>query len=360
MERSQEIVRAAVEKSSNPNQVEPPPTPPKVVQIRPLTRAPGAVLLNAGDGKTILARPAISPTVVRPAQVRVSTPQKSTPSPVVLNINPSMVVAASREQPSVPTVSVSNNGVFRVPTPTSPAATVIVEASGIGGQPSATTQVPASVLEAAKRQIVVKSDPMRPQQVTRFVTMPPHQPPVRIQNLIRPRTVLKVEKPAALPTVPVSSTAINTSSPQRIIVSPNPTPGPQLVLPNQPVAVNQLPELFQRPRPPPVIPPVRLVSHPPNSVVRTILIPGQPSKQVVMTPIMGTPLPQVQLPSEPVPTSMLSGTTFTPPKRPPSAGVVVSTAGTGKLVLREDGSVIRTVDSPVVSQAQPKVVIQVI
>ena len=93
---------------------------------------------------------------------------------------------------------------------------------------------------------------------------------------------------------------------------------------------------------------------------RTILIPGQPSKQVIMTPIQpqpqpqapqpqGTPLPRtLQLPSEPVPSSLLAGSPgpFIKPKQQPQQVTLQAGAANNPqaqrpktVVLREDGTV---------------------
>jgi len=75
----------------------------------------------------------------------------------------------------------------------------------------------------------------------------------------------------------------------------------QLVWPSQPLTTNQLQDLFQRPRPPVVTTP-RIQ----GPIVRTILIPGgqQPRTVVLQQPQqINTPLPNIQLPSEPVPIS---------------------------------------------------------
>ena len=135
---------------------------------------------------------------------------------------------------------------------------------------------------------------------TRFVRPIVSQPQ---QVLIRSQ-VRNQNTPIALPTVPVSMAS------QPLIVraaNPNSTQSQQqLVWPSQPLTTTQLQDMFQRPRPPPPQSQVRLQGSP---VVRTILIPRGPQTVVVQPqqsqqqPQVNTPLPSIQLPSEPVPIS---------------------------------------------------------
>ena len=145
---------------------------------------------------------------------------------------------------------------------------------------------------------------------------------------------------ATLPTVPVSGMAghhaggplIVRSAPvnhQTGVTSHALQPNQQLVWPSQPLTTNQLQDMFQRPRPPgPPGQPQQVRLQGSNQIVRTILIPrgtnigGGPQTVVVQQPQqlqqqhvqhqqhqqqqshqVNTPLPSIQLPSEPVPIS---------------------------------------------------------
>ena len=105
--------------------------------------------------------------------------------------------------------------------------------------------------------------------------------------------------------------AVNTNGTAPIIVRTSGTPNNVPVWPSQPI---QLQDLFQRPRPPPPTPGstpgaqgIRLQGAP---IVRTILVPRSTASTA---PVLGggpsgsqhvnTPLPNIQLPSEPVPIS---------------------------------------------------------
>ena len=129
---------------------------------------------------------------------------------------------------------------------------------------------------------------------------------------------------ATLPTVPVSGIP-GASGPLIVRSAVNqtgvsPLSNQQLVWPSQPLTTNQLQDMFQRPRPPgpPQPQQVRVQGSP---IVRTILIPrGGPHQTVVVQQPqqlqqqqqhqqqqshhqVNTPLPSIQLPSEPVPIS---------------------------------------------------------
>ena len=178
------------------------------------------------------------------------------------------------------------------PSPTSvatpmPASSSIAISSGITSLPTTTT-----------RLIQISGS----NTATRFVRpIVSQQPQVLIRGPVRTTST-----PIALPTQPVSM-AGTSGAPLivRAATPANPGQPQQLVWPSQPLATSQLQGMFQRPRPPP--PPaqpqqVRLQGSP--AVVRTILIPRSGQQTVlVQQPQVNTPLPSIQLPSEPVPIS---------------------------------------------------------
>lgn len=129
------------------------------------------------------------------------------------------------------------------------------------------------------------------------------RPPVTTQQMVFRQSRVRPRMPntplpttLALPTVPVSVTA----SPIVMRMSTQQQP---LVWPSQPLTTNQLQGLFQRPRPPPPITIAQRMSSATSSpMVRTILFPR--GQQVVTVQqqhqLVNTPLPNFQLPSEPV------------------------------------------------------------
>ena len=375
-----------------------PAAPSQIVrQIRPIVTAatPTSTIVRlptvpASPTQIVPAQPTILPgnlqllpsqpnQVVRSGtQIISSLPQQpvSIPSFVLGNASPQKVMQTVVSTGSVPTVSVTSTGVFRVPTPSNgTAATVVVEASGMSGQPSTRllpiqqqpgarlvyTPQPVSgtmhLAEQTRPQVVIRQAGQRSKIVL------PQQPTAPSQSAI-----VRVDRPASIPTslslpqvpVPIAQAISPASSPSPSLISRTTTPSPQQIvinkssaspgpraqmpaLPNQPVAVSQLPELFQRPRPPGPGNPIRVVAPTSPNVIRTILIPsGQHQiRQVNQQGSSSTQLPAVQLPSEPVPTALLgstsSTTTFTAPKRPTSIGTSMG----GRLFLKEDGTIVK-------------------
>ncbi len=135
----------------------------------------------------------------------------------------------------------------------------------------------------------------------RFVrpTIAVSQPQVTIRGQIRPPLSTSVVSTSGLMTNPI---IVRTSS------APNNLP--TAVWPSQPLTAMQLQDLFQRPRPPPPPPPATVVTSQSGvrvptgqTIVRTILVPRAPAPQPIIQPQINTPLPNIQLPSEPVPIS---------------------------------------------------------
>ena len=129
---------------------------------------------------------------------------------------------------------------------------------------------------------------------TKNPPLPPSSAGVSLPQMPVPRTTPSPRSGSQSPKIILQSSPGQGSSPVQAAPASGSGQLPVVSLPNQPLSVSQLrPELFQRPRPPG--PSVRLVSGPAGvgqPVVRTILIPGQPSKQVIMTPINVQPQQQ--------------------------------------------------------------------
>ena len=153
LERSLEIVRSAVEKSSNTaamQQQQPQAVPqPMVIPVRPSVQArtaggtmPNAVLVTTSDGKTLLAhptgqilqniRPGQTLSPVSPSPIRLRLPNKPGQQ-----LQPAPAITTGQQQPQVrqvcvvqqtaPATTSRPTTVFRMPTSSASGATVVLD-----------------------------------------------------------------------------------------------------------------------------------------------------------------------------------------------------------------------------------------
>jgi hypothetical protein len=288
-----------------------------------------AVLVTTADGKTILAhptgqlfrqfRPTTSTVASNNIRLRLPTSLAShgmTNAPVTLQLQQQQPHQQVRPMQQVCFVQQpGQRPMFRMPTSTSSTSTVVLDASQLsgliadgqmGGRQIVVKRISPSpsppAMSIATTIVTTSTGATRLIQIggpnNRFI-----RPPVTTQQMVFRQSRVRPRMPntplpttLALPTVPVSVTA----SPIVMRMSTQQQP---LVWPSQPLTTNQLQGLFQRPRPPPPITIAQRMSSATSSpIVRTILFPR--GQQVVTVQqqhqLVNTPLPNFQLPSEPV------------------------------------------------------------
>ena len=149
-------------------------------------------------------------------------------------------------------------------------------------------------------------------------------PPGGVSRFVRPAVaapqVITLNRGQVRPSPQPSPTSVSGVTPGApIIVRTSTSPNSVPVWPSQPLTTIQVQDLFQRPRPPgplPTVPTSMGLQRLPtgsNPIVRTILVPRSSTSVVAGTSTtvtipgggvhVNTPLPNIQLPSEPVPIS---------------------------------------------------------